>query len=237
MPRRSVQKAPMGRMVLASASPRRQELLEAAGIEFDVMPSAVKEQQRANETAAQFVRRIAAEKALDVLKRVASEPPRPVLGADTVVVVDGRTLGKPASPKEAKRMLRLLAGKQHRVLTGVCLAYAIPVPRGDARKIRKDVRIASTTVRFAPLSEKEIEEYVATGEPMDKAGAYAIQGRASKFVERIEGCYFNVVGLPVSLVYQMLKDLQAALEKRRVTREPRGRKKGRPTALLLRKGR
>ena len=237
MPSRSDLKPPMGRMVLASASPRRQELLEAAGIEFDVLPSAVKEQQRANETAGRFVRRIATEKALEVLKRMAAQPPRPVLGADTVVVVDGRTLGKPASPSEAARMLRLLAGKQHRVLTGVCLAYPIPSTPTKAEKLRKDVRVASTTVRFAPLSEKEIIEYVATGEPMDKAGAYGIQGRASKFVERIDGCYSNVVGLPLSLVYQMLKDLQRALQERRVTRVATARKKGRPTTLLLRKGR
>jgi septum formation protein len=118
-----------------------------------------------------------------------------VLGADTTVVVDAEILGKPADAHDAVRMLRLLSGRVHEVLTGVCVA------RGRA----VDTRVARTSVEFLPLSDDEIAWYVGTGEPMDKAGAYAIQGRVSRFVSRIDGSYSNVVGLPVSLVYQMLR--------------------------------
>jgi septum formation protein len=188
------------KLVLASASPRRREILEAAGIAFEVMPSRVEEQQHAGEPPEQFVQRIAQEKALDVLARRSDQSGWVVLGADTAVVIDGKTLGKPADAADVGRMLRLLSGREHRVLTGVCLAYR------QAPGVVADVRCASTTVKFAALSDAEIAEYAASSEPFDKAGAYAIQGRASKFVEWISGDYFNVVGLPVSLVYQMLRE-------------------------------
>ena len=131
----------------------------------------------------------------------------PILGADTVVVLGRQTLGKPASVEDARRMLRLLSGRKHRVLTGLCLLY--PPAQGPAQRLAqtKDVRVDSTTVKFCKLTEEEIHQYIATGEPLGKAGAYAIQGRASKYVEWVHGCYFNVVGLPVSLTYQMLKKL------------------------------
>lgn len=197
----------LGKFILASASPRRREILEAAGFDFEVVPTRVDERQREGEAAAEVVRRIAVEKAHQALASVL--PPRrsPVLGADTVVLVEGRTLGKPASNEEAKRMLRVLSGKEHRVLTGVCLLC--PTKRSPG--LWEDVRLASTAVKFTPLTEQEIEQYVATGEPLDKAGAYAIQGLACKYVEWIHGCYFNVVGLPISLIYQMLKRLASTM--------------------------
>jgi len=198
------------KIILASASPRRRELLAAAGIAFEVIPSTIAERQGEQESAESFVRRIAREKAQEVLARLPSDAPHTVLGADTVVLVDGKTLGKPASADEAAAMLRMLSGKEHRVLTAVCLLHrAVSSPEHPV-PTTEDIRTAITTVRFSPLSEMEIQAYLATGEPFDKAGAYAIQGHASKFVVSIEGCYFNVVGLPVSLAYQMLQRLGAA---------------------------
>ena len=199
-----------GRLILASSSPRRKELLEAAGFTFEVMHSSVEERQGQGESAEEFVRRIATEKAEEVLSRVTTTAPVSVLGADTVVVVNGQTLGKPISSDDARRMLRLLSGREHRVLTGVCLIHSSTPDPSSLRSLQKDVRVASTTVTIAPLSEPEIDQYVASGETADKAGGYAIQGRASKFVEKIEGCYFNVVGLPVSLVYQMFQQMETA---------------------------
>lgn len=202
-------------IVLASASPRRRELLAAAGIPFQVIPSGIEETRLAGETAEEFCRRVAADKARDVAVRLRPKPGllsgrrrpgrrpgsrgerRLVLGADTIVLLDDQVLGKPRSPEEAASMLRALAGRSHAVLTGVCLL--------DPVTQRIEERLVRTEVQFAALSEEEIQEYVASGEPMDKAGAYAIQGRASRFVERIDGCYFNVVGLPVPTVYAMLK--------------------------------
>lgn len=200
---------PPGRLVLASASPRRKDLLEAAGIPCAVLPSRLDECQGEHESAEAFARRAAEEKARHVLQQLPAAEDAVVLGADTVVVIDGQTLGKPASAEEAAQMLRLLSGRQHRVLTAVCLARRRPSPQTGPETIA-DTRLASTTVQFASLSEQEIAAYVASGEPFDKAGGYGIQGLASKFVERIEGCYFNVVGLPVSLVYAMLKEWGAA---------------------------
>lgn len=188
-------------LVLASASPRRKEILAAAGIACQVMPSSAEERQGEHETAEEFVCRVAWEKANDIFSRLPPEAPRAVLGADTVVLIDSLVLGKPTSPEDAARMLRILSGREHRVLTGVCLLYS---PAGTLAGI-KDTALAGTTVKFSTLTEQQIADYIASGEPFDKAGAYAIQGLASKFVERIEGCYFNVMGLPVSLVYQMLQ--------------------------------
>jgi septum formation protein len=177
-------------LVLASASPRRREILQAAGIPFESQPANVDETLLPGESAEAHVRRLARKKADAVHGDL-------VLGADTVVVVGETILGKPADARDASRMLRLLSGRDHFVLTGICL-------RTD-REARVDS--ASTLVRFMTLSDAEIADYVASGEPMDKAGAYAIQGLASKFIERIVGCYFNVVGLPISLVYKHLKEL------------------------------
>lgn len=181
--------------MLASSSPRRQELLERAGFEFEVRPSGAEEVRRSGEGAEDFARRVAREKSLDV---AASSPPGSlVLGADTVVVIDGLILGKPSDRDDAACMLRMLSGASHDVVTGVCLVRA----PGEILAVAHE----TTMVRFRDLEEAEIRDYVESSEPMDKAGAYAIQGLASRFVTRIEGCYFNVVGLPVSLVYGMLK--------------------------------
>ena len=183
------------RLILASGSSRRQELLRNAGFTFEVRPSSIPEEPRPDETPEAFVQRMAAEKALDVAAR--SPAGTLVLGADTVVVVGAEILNKPGNSEEAARILRELSGRSHRVLTGVCLVKA---PRTIEARGESDTR-----VWFRPLAEDEIRDYVATGEPLDKAGAYGIQGRASRFVTRIEGCYFNVVGLPVALVDEMLR--------------------------------
>ena len=183
------------RLILASNSPRRKELLLNAGFDFEVRASDVEEVRREGESAEDFVCRLARDKAA----AVASSAPAgtPVLGADTVVVIGDRILGKPAGPDDAVKMLRLLAGGTHRVITGVCLMRA---PQQIAAS-EYDI----TRVTFSDLSEDEIQEYVRSREPLDKAGAYGIQGLASKFITRIEGSYFNVMGLPVHLVYDILK--------------------------------
>ena len=198
-------------IVLASASPRRAELLHAAGIEFDVLPAHVDESAHPHEPADDYVRRIAEAKARAVAARVTG---RIVLGADTTVVVDEMMLGKPEDDGDAKRMLRILSGRTHQVLTAVAVFRGperfaphrerfAPHREGSAPL----VEVERTDVEFAPLSEFEIDWYVGTGEPRDKAGAYAIQGYASRFVTRIDGSYSNVVGLPVALVYEILKGL------------------------------
>jgi septum formation protein len=177
-------------LVLASKSPRRQQILRDAGIPFVVRSADVPEQRRPNESPADYVRRLAEEKAFAVTILEGEV----VLGADTVVVIDGLVLEKPIDASDAIRMLGLLSGREHEVITGICL-------RSDGRKI---VDAATTRVRFVPLTREQIEAYVESGEPMDKAGAYAIQGLASKFIDRVEGSYSNVVGLPVALVYRLL---------------------------------
>jgi septum formation protein len=192
---------------LASASPRRAELLTAAGIPFEVRPAHIDERIQPGEDAPAYAGRVAVEKARVVH---AQSNGRPVLAADTVVVVGGQILGKPSDADDAKRMLRLLSGRAHEVLTAVVLISSED-PSDSLRSPRKsdpgsflvDARVDVTTVEFAPLENAEIEWYVDTGEPSDKAGAYAIQGLASRFVTRIEGSYSNVVGLPVALVYEM----------------------------------
>jgi septum formation protein len=178
-------------LVLASQSPRRREILLQAGIPFTVRAVPVDETPLVHETPLAYVRRVAEQKA----RAVPAGGTETVLGADTTVVVGGVMLGKPENTADARRMLELLSGRQHDVITGICLR------RGA--EIRLDHAV--TAVWFAALSAGEIENYVASGEPMDKAGAYAIQGLASKFIHRIDGCYFNVVGLPVSLVYRLLR--------------------------------
>jgi len=183
------------RLILASHSPRRQELLRRAGFAFEVRPSRIEEVPRPGETAEDFACRAAQEKALDVA--AACQPDTLILGADTVVVVNGELLGKPRDAEDARRMLRLLLGRVHRVVTGVCLVRA-------PQEIMA-LKYETTAVTFRQLDEEEIQSYLASGEPFDKAGAYGIQGLASRFVTRVEGCYFNVVGLPVALVYEILK--------------------------------
>ena len=196
-------------LVLASASPRRQELLRNAGIKFAVQPANIDEAPRSGESPRNCAERLAREKALAVFQ---DQPQNFVLGADTIVVVDGVFLGKPSDANDAARMLRLLSGRTHSVITGICLVS--PVARDRESKTREEpgtdgaARTASETtlVTMSRISDDEIRDYVATGEPMDKAGAYAIQGQASRWILRIEGDYGNVVGLPVSRVYAMLRE-------------------------------
>jgi septum formation protein len=183
-------------LVLASASPRRQELLRNAGIAFTVHPANIQETPLAGEDPKAFAERMAREKAAAVFRLDLEKfgPEKFVLGADTVVLVEGEVLGKPRDAADAVRMLQLLSGRNHQVITGVCL-----MGRGFA-----DVRSETTTVEMQKLRADEVASYVVSGEPMDKAGAYAIQGWASRWIAKIEGDYSNVVGLPVSLVYRML---------------------------------
>jgi septum formation protein len=177
-------------IVLASRSPRRAELLAAAGIPFVVRSADIDETPRPGERPLEYALRLAREKAA----AIHAAPAETVLAADTIVVVDDEILGKPTDARDAARMLRALSGRRHEVITAICLRS------GD--EARTDA--CTTAVWFAPMSEQEIEWYVESGEPMDKAGAYGIQGLASRFVQRIEGSYSNVVGLPVELVYRYL---------------------------------
>lgn len=184
-------------MILASSSPRRAELLRAAGINFRVHAAKVNEAVQTGERSIDYVVRLAREKGAAVAGLFCQES-AVVLGADTIVVIENELIGKPADDTDAKRMLRMLSGNWHEVLTGVAL-IAPTEARTDA---------ATTRVKFAPLSDDEIDWYVASSEPSDKAGAYAIQGLASRFVERIEGSYSNVVGLPVETVWRLLREME-----------------------------
>jgi septum formation protein len=203
-------------LVLASASPRRQELLRNAGIPFTTQPADVDETPFPGERARTCAERLAKEKALKVAR---DHPHAHVLGADTVVVLDDQILNKPVDVEDAVRMLRLLSGRVHQVITGVCLVNPVgapqppvlakppaPAPYAVLTADERQLLLASesTSVTVSEISDSEIRDYVLTGEPMDKAGAYAIQGRASRWIPRIEGDYSNVVGLPVALVYRML---------------------------------
>ena len=194
-------------LILASASPRRQELLRNAGIPFTVQPADIDESPRAGEGARECAERLAQEKALAVFQ---GHPQSWVLGADTIVVVDDTILGKPRDADDASRMLRLLSGRTHAVITGVYLAGPAAVGSLASRQVPvasgTEASSETTLVTFRKLSESEIRDYVATGEPMDKAGAYGIQGIASRWIPRIEGDYSNVVGLPVARVYAMLRE-------------------------------
>lgn len=191
------------RLILASASPRRAEVLRDAGLPFTAMPAHVDESRGLNESPVEFVRRLAEAKARVAAARMSGAEPAIIVGADTAVVLDemaGRlVLGKPASAEEARAMLRRLSGRTHEVMTGLALVRG---PDGATR-----VGCETTRVSFAPLSEDELDEYVASGEPFDKAGAYAIQGRGGRYITRVEGCYFNVVGLPLAMLYAMLREL------------------------------
>ncbi len=180
-------------LILASASPRRQELLREAGIPFQTHPAHIAEERLPGEAAVDYAKRLSCEKALAVARHLAG---RFVLGADTIVVADEDVLEKPRDHKDAARMLRLLSGRSHKVITGVSLV----TPTGTI-----DTRTCTTQVVFRKLMEQEIQAYVSSNEPMDKAGAYAIQGGAAHFADRTEGEYSNVVGLPLLLVAEMLQ--------------------------------
>jgi septum formation protein len=181
------------RLILASASPRRAELLTAAGIDFEAAPASVDETPRAGEAPMTYALRVARDKALAV--SAALPAGAAILAADTVVVAHGHLLGKPSNDEDARRMLRMLAGDDHDVHSAVVL-------RLETRELTD---VVTTRVRFAALTEQEIDWYVSTREPDGKAGAYAIQGRGARFVERIEGSWSNVVGLPLATVYRLLK--------------------------------
>jgi len=183
-------------LILASASPRRQELLREAGIPFQTYPAHIPEERMPGEAAVAYAQRLSREKALAVARHFAG---RFILGADTIVVVDEDVLEKPLNHDDAARMLRLLSGRGHKVITGVSLVS----PTGSI-----DTRTCTTQVFFRKLMEQEIQAYVASNEPMDKAGAYAIQGGAANFADRTEGEYSNVVGLPLLLVTEMLQASQ-----------------------------
>ncbi len=189
------------KLILASASPRRAQLLTQAGFAFEVFPAEIDESRLPNESATDLVLRLAEAKARGVAAQFtapagSSQDDTIVLGADTIVELDGDVLGKPASAEDARIMLRRLSGRTHRVLTGVCIV--------SVRSGRSRCEVESTEVRFAALRTEEIDWYVETGEPLDKAGAYAIQRLGARFIEGIAGCYFNVVGLPIRCVYRML---------------------------------
>jgi septum formation protein len=185
------------KLILASASTRRAEILHAAGFSFSILSSAIDETPYPGESAHDLVQRLAVAKAELVAARAAG--PAIVIAADTEVTLEGHIFGKPRSTDDARHMLEKLSGRTHAVVTGVAL---IRLPDAERRTF-----VESTLVHFAQLSDDEITRYLATGEPHDKAGAYAIQGRAGRYIPRIEGDYFNVVGLPLARVTQALAEL------------------------------
>jgi septum formation protein len=185
-------------IILASSSPRRSELLRNAAIPFRVKPGHVPESPNPGETPLDYCQRLALDKARAVQPQF---PDCYILGADTVVIVDEHLLEKPQSNDDAVRMLHMMTDRAHLVTTGVCLI----APGGKV----EDVRCETTEVTFTAISDAEIRSYVATGEPIDKAGAYGIQGVASRWVKRVDGCFYNVMGLPISLVYRMLREHKA----------------------------
>ena len=192
------------RLILASASPRRRELLTQAGYQFEVQESSAPEARRPAEDAIRFATRLAREKAEAVFARRPSSEPCLVLGADTVVVCDEEVMGKPADAADAARMLLLLSGRTHHVVTGVAVVWG-----ADASAVEVAAEVTYVTMRT--LSPEEVAQYIAGGEPMDKAGAYAIQGYAARWIPRISGCYFNVVGLPLALVASLLEGAERRL--------------------------
>ena len=187
-------------LILASASPRRRELLAQAGYRFTVEASSVPESRQPGENAIRFATRLAREKAEHVSAR--HDESVLVLGADTIVVCDDEIMGKPADAADAERMLRRLAGRTHRVVTGVAVVW----------RTGAEVAAEITQVTMHTISPEEVSAYVASGEPMDKAGAYAIQGYAGRWIPRIHGCYFNVVGLPLALVSSLIQGARQRLQ-------------------------
>ncbi len=187
------------KLILASSSSRRAELLRDAGIAFEVCAPRVDEARHPDETAEKMVARLAEAKARAVAELAGEGKPAIIIGADTAVELDGEIFGKPRDAADAREMLSYLSGRTHFVLTGICV---LRLPDGATRSA-----VERTAVTFAPLDPSEIEAYVTSGEPFDKAGGYAIQGRAGRYIPRIEGCYFNVVGLPLARLHAQLSDL------------------------------
>jgi septum formation protein len=192
-------------LILASASPRRRDLLDGTGIAFEVIPADIAEERRRDERPVAFASRLAAEKARAVAERVGPEPARRVLGADTIVVLGDSILGKPRNPRHAREMLARLTGRSHEVVTAIAL-----VP-SDTLEI--EVRAVTSRVHMRAAGPEELRNYVATGESLDKAGAYALQGRGRRFVERVEGSESNVIGLPLDETLELLGETR---------REPQG---------------
>ena len=192
------------KLILASTSARRAEILRNAGFDFEVFPYSVDEAHSPREEAPVYVWRVAALKARTAASRLRAKRQKDVaviVAADTVVALDGDILGKPGSTEDARKMLRRLSARWHEVFTGL----AVLLPRSSDQM---SVGVERTRVEFAPLSATEIDEYIETGEPFDKAGGYGIQGQGGRFVRRIEGCYFNVMGLPLSRLYTLLAELK-----------------------------
>src|SRR5260370_26201694 len=188
------------KLILASTSPRRAEILRNAGFVFDVLPTHADETSRPSEAAEDYVRRIAQAKAHAARKQLrATDEPAIVIAADTVGLAEGQILTKPQDAADARRMLRMMSGKSHELLTGLA---TLRLPDGAETR-----HIERTRVELLPISDEEIESYLRTGESFDKAGAYGIQGVAGRFVARIEGCYFNVMGLPLSRVWRAIREL------------------------------
>jgi septum formation protein len=190
-------------LVLGSGSPRRRDLLAQAGIAFDVAAADIDESRQPGEEPAAFAERLACEKAQTVARRVGAAPRRLVLGADTIVVIDGDVLGKPVDPTDAERLLARLVGREHVVLTAVALVAS---DRPDAAA----TRVVASRVAMRPADGEEIRRYVATGEPLDKAGAYAAQGEGRRFIERIDGSETNVIGLPMDETLALLREVEGA---------------------------
>jgi septum formation protein len=187
------------KLILASTSPRRAEILRDAGIAFDVRAPQIDEARLPNESVEKMVARLAEAKARAAAESSGEKSPAIIICADTAVELDGEMFGKPRDAADAREMLSFLSGRTHYVVTGI---YVLRLPDGAARSA-----VETTAVTFARLDQKEIDAYVTSGEPLDKAGGYAIQGRAGRYISRIEGCYFNVVGLPLARLYALLGEL------------------------------
>ena len=187
------------KLILASSSPRRAELLRGAGIAFEVCAPQVEEVRQTNESVEKMVARFAEAKARAVAQSVGENNRAIIVGADTAVELDGAIFGKPRDAVDAREMLSYLSGRTHCVLTGI---FVLRLPDGATR-----AEVERTSVTFAPLDPSEIEAYITSGEPFDKAGGYAIQGRAGRYIPRIDGCYFNVVGLPLARLHALLGEL------------------------------
>ncbi|KYO64779.1 Maf family protein [Thermovenabulum gondwanense] len=182
------------KLVLASSSPRRIELLKQIGFDFEVIPAHIEEEKVINLNPDELVKKIAVEKVISVSRKVRNSI---VIGADTLVYAENKILGKPGTEKEALDMLLLLSNKWHKVYSGIAVL--------DTETQKLIVDVEESSVKFKGISEKEARNYIQTGEPMDKAGAYAIQGRGAVFIERIEGCYYNIVGLPLFKLVKLLE--------------------------------